>query len=200
MPAVAVICGLFVAAPLRAYQPQAAVSGTIRNFGSGLGGLVDLWERGFAKVQPAVRFDDHLPTSDAPIPALVTGVADLAPDGGEATLTESLSFYEVHGYAPTWSSPPAPSTSKAIPTGWWSSSTRTIRSKSSPSRSSTESSAPSASRECAASSGRPRTRAARSATSAPGDSSASPAGGPTSPSRPTATRRPGPPVSSRRRC
>src|SRR6267142_5697558 len=101
MPAVAVICGLFVAAPLRAYQPQAAVSGTIRNFGSGLGGLVELWKQGFAKVQPAVRFDDHLPTSDAAIPALVTGVADLAPDGGEATLTESLSFYEVHGYPPT---------------------------------------------------------------------------------------------------
>jgi phosphate transport system substrate-binding protein len=102
MPAAAVICGLLaVATPLPAYQPQATVGGTIRNFGSGLGGLVKLWERGFAKVQPAVRFEDHLPTSDAAIPALVTGVADLAPDGGDATLTESLSFYEVHGYPPT---------------------------------------------------------------------------------------------------
>src|SRR3989475_4229729 len=102
MPALALICGLLaVAPPLPAYQPQAEVSGTIRNFGSGLGGLIKLWEQGFAKVQPAVRFDDHLPTSDAAIPALVTGVADLAPDGGEATLTESLSFYEVHGHAPT---------------------------------------------------------------------------------------------------
>src|SRR5438270_12031990 len=101
MPAVALICGLVAAAsPLPAYQPQAAASGTIRNFGSGLGGLVKLWEQGFAKLQPAVRFDDHLPTSDAAIPALVTGVADLAPDGGEATLAESLSFYEVHGYPP----------------------------------------------------------------------------------------------------
>src|SRR5438105_15437040 len=101
MSAVVLICGLLaVVPPLPAYQPQAAVSGTIRNFGSGLGGLVKLWEQGFAKVQPAVRFDDHLPTSDAAIPALVTGVADLAPDGGEATLTENLSFYEVHGYPP----------------------------------------------------------------------------------------------------
>ena len=101
MPAAVLICGLLAVAPaLPAYQPQAAVSGTIRNFGSGLGGLVKLWEQGFAKLQPAVRFDDHLPTSDAAIPALVTGVADLAPDGGEATLTESLSFYEVHGYPP----------------------------------------------------------------------------------------------------
>src|SRR5438477_3343438 len=102
MPAVALICGLVAAAsPLPAYQPQAAASGTIRIFGSGLGGLVKLWEQAFAKVQPAARFVDHLPTSDAAIPALVTGVADLAPDGGEATLTETLSFFETYGYHPT---------------------------------------------------------------------------------------------------
>jgi phosphate transport system substrate-binding protein len=102
MQAVTLICGLLASAPpLPAYQPQSTVGGTIRTFGSGLGGLVKLWEQGFAKQQPAVRFEDHLPTSDAAIPALVTGVADLAPDGGEATLTESLSFYEVHGYPPT---------------------------------------------------------------------------------------------------
>src|SRR5437764_9535733 len=102
MPAVALICGLVAAAsPLPAYQPQAAASGTIRIFGSGLGGLVKLWEQAFAKVQPAARFVDHLPTSDAAIPALVTGVADLAPDGGEATLTENLSFFEVYGYQVT---------------------------------------------------------------------------------------------------
>src|SRR5947209_15047430 len=102
MPSIALICGLLaVAPPLPAYQPQAAVDGTIRNFGSGLGGLVKLWEQGFAKLQPAVRFDDNLPTSDAAIPALVTGVTDLAPDGGEATLTENLSFFEVYGYPPT---------------------------------------------------------------------------------------------------
>jgi len=86
---------------LPAYKPQTAVQGTIRNFGSSLGGLVKSWEDAFARVQPGARFDDKLPTSDAAIPALVTGVADLAPDGGEATLTENLSFYEVYGYAPT---------------------------------------------------------------------------------------------------
>src|SRR5205823_3125506 len=31
----------------------------------------------------------------------VTGVTDLAPDGGEATLTENLSFFEVYGYPVT---------------------------------------------------------------------------------------------------
>jgi len=83
------------------YQPHGTVSGTIRSFGSNLGGVIKLWEEGFRKFHPRVRFDDKLPTSDAAIPALVTGVADLGPDGGEATLTENLSFFEVHGYPPT---------------------------------------------------------------------------------------------------
>ena len=83
------------------YKPEQQVAGTIRNFGFGLGGVLKLWEEGFQKLQPAIRFDDHLPTSDAAMPALVTGVADLAPDGGEATLTENLSFFEVYGYPVT---------------------------------------------------------------------------------------------------
>ena len=80
------------------YAPQAPVSGTIRNFGFGLGGVLKKWEVAFAAMQPGIRFDDKLPTSDAAIPALVTGVTDLAPDGGEPIITESLSFYETFGY------------------------------------------------------------------------------------------------------
>lgn len=83
---------------LSTYQPREQVSGTIRNFGFGLGGLLKDWEDGFRKIHPDVRFNDRLPTSDAAIPALVTGVTDLAPDGGEATLTETLSFFETYGY------------------------------------------------------------------------------------------------------
>ena len=59
------------------------------------------WEGGFRKLHPDVRFDDHLQTSDAAFPALVTGTADLGPDGGEPTLTETLSFFEVHAYDAT---------------------------------------------------------------------------------------------------
>ena len=80
------------------YVPQAQVSGTIRNFGFGLGGVLKKWESAFTALQPGIRFDDKLPTSDAAIPALVTGVTDLAPDGGEPIITESLSFYETFGY------------------------------------------------------------------------------------------------------
>jgi phosphate transport system substrate-binding protein len=83
------------------YKPEQIVTGTIRNFGFGLGGVLKLWEEGFQKIHPGIRFDDKLPTSDAAIPALLTGVADLAPDGGEATLTENLSFFEVYGYPVT---------------------------------------------------------------------------------------------------
>src|SRR5207253_1074073 len=83
------------------YEAGPELSGTIRNFGFGLGGVLVLWEEGFRKLHPGVRFVDHLPTSDAAIAALVTGVADLAPDGGEATLTETLSFFETYGYHPT---------------------------------------------------------------------------------------------------
>src|SRR5438105_7813034 len=98
MPAASLICGLFAVAPLLpAYRPQAAVSGTIRIFGSGLGGLVKLWEQEFVKLQPAVRFDDHLPTSDAGIAALVTGGADLVRDGGDAALAEPVAFDEEIG-------------------------------------------------------------------------------------------------------
>jgi phosphate transport system substrate-binding protein len=83
------------------YEPEQIVTGTIRNFGFGLGGVLKLWEDGFQKFHPGIRFDDKLPTSDAAIPALVTGVTDLAPDGGEATLTENLSFFETYGYPVT---------------------------------------------------------------------------------------------------
>src|SRR5438552_16088606 len=65
------------------YEAGQAVSGTIRNFGFGLGGVLALREEGFRKLHPGVRSADRLPTSDAAIPALVTGVADPAPAGGE---------------------------------------------------------------------------------------------------------------------
>jgi phosphate transport system substrate-binding protein len=86
---------------LAPYRPQQTVSGVIRNFGFGFGGLLKVWEDGFRKIHPGISFDDHLPTSDAAFPALVTGVTDLAPDGGEPAITETLSFFETYGYHAT---------------------------------------------------------------------------------------------------
>jgi len=105
----AVVLALLLLAPaaqaqgtdLPQYRPELMVSGTIRNYGFGLGGVLKLWEAAFQRVQPGIAFDDKLPTSDAAIPALVTGVTDLAPDGGEPSITETLSFYETFGYDPT---------------------------------------------------------------------------------------------------
>jgi phosphate transport system substrate-binding protein len=94
-------CAAFHAEELASYQPAGKVTGTIRNYGFGLGGVLKLWEEGFRRFHPGVTFDDKLPTSDAAIPALVTGVADLGPDGGEPAITEALSFFEVYGYHPT---------------------------------------------------------------------------------------------------
>lgn len=82
------------------YQPQQKVSGVIRNFGSDFGGLVKAWESGFLKYQPDIRFDDTLPTSDAALGGLVSGVADLAPCGRELIVNEYLSFYETFNYNP----------------------------------------------------------------------------------------------------
>lgn len=80
------------------YEPEQSVSGTIRNYGFAFGGVIKEWEKGFRKIHPGIRFDDNLPTSDVAMPGLVTRVTDLAPDGGEATLTETLGFYETRGY------------------------------------------------------------------------------------------------------
>ncbi|MEO6874718.1 MAG: substrate-binding domain-containing protein [Opitutaceae bacterium] len=93
--------GTFDLSGLPAYQPRQPVSGLIRNYGFGFGGLLKIWEAGFQKYHPGVTFQDTLITSDAAFPALVTGVTDLAPDGGEPAITEELSFFETYGYHAT---------------------------------------------------------------------------------------------------
>ena len=80
------------------YRPDTQVSGTIRNYGFGLGGVLEKWEAAFRKAQPGVDFKDTTPTSDAAFPGLVTYQADLGLDGGEPAITEALSFYETRGY------------------------------------------------------------------------------------------------------
>src|SRR3974390_1792042 len=84
--AVAGDAAAFDLSSLATYQPERHVSGTIRNYGFGLGGVLKPWEDAFSTTHPGVLFDAPLPPSDAAIPALVTGVADLAPDGGEPAI------------------------------------------------------------------------------------------------------------------
>jgi phosphate transport system substrate-binding protein len=83
------------------YQPEQNVSGTIRSFGFSLGGMMPIWEEGFRKYQPEIHFEDKFPSGDAAIAGLVSGVADLGPQGRELVLTEYLAFYETFHYYPT---------------------------------------------------------------------------------------------------
>ncbi len=86
---------------LPGYAPGQKVAGVIRNYGNAYAGVLKKWEEAFRKVHPEITFADTLPTSDAAFPALITGVTDLAPDGSEPALTETLAFYEVYGYHAT---------------------------------------------------------------------------------------------------
>jgi phosphate transport system substrate-binding protein len=83
---------------LAPYKAQQKVSGKIRSYGFGLGGVLEKWQAEFKKIHPDVTFENTLPTSDAAFPALVTRVSDLGPNGGEPAITEALSFFETRDY------------------------------------------------------------------------------------------------------
>ena len=72
------------------YKSEMKVHGVIRNFGSRLSGLVKLWEEGFPAVQPGVRFEDNLASSDAAIGGREAGVeqGEYLPLTAEALRTE----------------------------------------------------------------------------------------------------------------
>jgi phosphate transport system substrate-binding protein len=81
------------------YKPQQIVSGTIRQWGNNYikdSPLVEVWERGFRKYHPDVRFKDNLSSSAVAFPGLIAGVADLAPMGRQA-LWDELKGFEREG-------------------------------------------------------------------------------------------------------
>jgi len=86
---------------LPSYKPEQQVSGVIRSFGFSLGGMMPIWEEGFRKYHPDIRFEDKFPSGDVAIAGLVSGIADLGPQGRELVLTEYLAFYETFHYYPT---------------------------------------------------------------------------------------------------
>ena len=66
------------------YEPQEAVSGTIRLWGHGapvldfMGMLVKSWEEGFQKFQPGVRFEYDMYGTASAMGALYAGKGDIA--------------------------------------------------------------------------------------------------------------------------
>lgn len=77
------------------YRPQTSVRGVIRQKGVNYiadSGLVDVWEQGFRRHHPEVTFDDELKSSILALPALYSGVADLAPMGRQFTWDELTAY------------------------------------------------------------------------------------------------------------
>ena len=84
------------------YRPQQRASGTIREWGDNYFGDSNLnryWEEGFHKYYPDANFEYHLPTALTAVPALCTGVADLAPSR-KITFDELLAFQRTFNYDP----------------------------------------------------------------------------------------------------
>lgn len=88
----------FSVAHLPEYEPKAQITGEIRNYGFGFGGILEKWQAEFQQFHPSVTFKNTLPTSDAAFPGLVTYSTDIAPMGSEPAITETLGFFETRGY------------------------------------------------------------------------------------------------------
>jgi phosphate transport system substrate-binding protein len=79
---------------LPSYRPQQQVSGTIRMWGSNYitdGNVGQYWEEGFRKFHPDIKFDFHMKTTVAAVPALVFGVGDIGV-GRKITFAELLLY------------------------------------------------------------------------------------------------------------
>lgn len=84
---------------LQDYRPRQQVSGTIRQWGNNYikdSGLMDVWEAGFRRHHPDIKFDNHLYSSAVAFPGLISGAADLAPMGRQA-LWDELKGFEREG-------------------------------------------------------------------------------------------------------
>jgi phosphate transport system substrate-binding protein len=83
------------------YVPELEVRGGIRIFGSVLKGNVEALERGFLKFHPEAEFANNFMTSsEGAMAGLYTGLADLAPAGDDAKITDVLPFYQVFRHLP----------------------------------------------------------------------------------------------------
>lgn len=93
-------------ATLPHYVPAQPVSGTISLWGHGnralpwMRNLVDKWEAGFRKFHPGIRLDYQLWGTSSGIPALFTGIGDIAILGEEILPESAAAFERAKGYPP----------------------------------------------------------------------------------------------------
>ena len=83
------------------FVPGRPMPGTTRVWGNDfMIKLQGLWEEGFHKSHPEIKFDDNLKSSAQALGALYTGVADLGFLGREPWPTEILGFQKMFQYEP----------------------------------------------------------------------------------------------------
>ena len=84
------------------YKPESHVVGRLRIAGSPLKGLLPLLIEGFEKVQPdALVSGNYMTESEGALGMIYSGVADVAPMGDDAKITDQMPFYNTFGYTPT---------------------------------------------------------------------------------------------------
>jgi phosphate transport system substrate-binding protein len=94
-------------AKLPSYRPEVPVATRLRLWGHGnrklpwMRNLVDLWEKGFQKFHPAASIDYQMYGTSSGVPALFTGIGDIAILGEELLAPESAAFEHFRGYPPT---------------------------------------------------------------------------------------------------
>lgn len=83
------------------YKPEIKVFGTIRIYGSFLKGNIEALEKGFLKFHPDVQFANNFMTSsEGAMGGLINGLADIAPAGDDAKITDMMPFYTTYHYLP----------------------------------------------------------------------------------------------------
>ena len=94
-------------AKLPAYRPEVPVAARLRLWGHGnrklpwMRNLVDLWEKGFRRFHPEASIDYQMYGTSSGVPALFTGIGDIAILGEELLAPESAAFEHFRGYPPT---------------------------------------------------------------------------------------------------
>lgn len=84
------------------YVPEVNVVGGLRIIGSELKNAVDQLAAGFMMFHPQSKpSTSHIPSSEGGIASLYLGLADVAPMGDDAKITDMMPFYNTFGYMPT---------------------------------------------------------------------------------------------------
>ena len=87
---------------LPAYKPEAKIVGAVRIWGSELKNAVPYLAEGFARFHPEARVTtSNIPSSEGGLAGLYTGIADVAPMGDDAKITDQMPFFNAFGYMPT---------------------------------------------------------------------------------------------------